>query len=184
MTDKVSKTPLSGQWWKIALCLLGVVMIAGAITYTLMSRATASSASSGNSASQASASNTQTSGGVGELNWVNALRTKYSATDFIFVVFPGDSNQTSKVEQSVKSAAEKMRQDGPIVESMTLPASDPEFSVTLERLGIQKLPAVLLMVSTGQGAIVKGEINETKLLQAYLTLVKTCTPGSSCCPGK
>ena len=32
------------QWWKIALCVLGVLMIAGVVTYTLMTRASASSA--------------------------------------------------------------------------------------------------------------------------------------------
>jgi len=66
---------------------------------------------------------------------------------------------------------------------MTLSSTDPEFQASLDRLAIQKLPAVLLIAATGQGDVVKGDITEAKLLQAYLSLQKTCVPGASgCCP--
>ena len=88
---------------------------------------------------------------------------------------------TGKADQTVKTSLEKIRQSGGAVEVMTLSSTDPEFQPTLDRLAIQKLPAVLVFAATGQGAIVKGDITETKLLQAYLTLQKTCVPGSGCC---
>ena len=97
------------------------------------------------------------------------------------MVFPGNDDLTGKANETVKSAAEKMREAGTAVEVMTLSFADPEFQSTLDRLAIQKLPSVLVLAATGQGAIVKGDITETKLLQAYLTLQKTCVPGSGCC---
>jgi hypothetical protein len=45
------------QWWKIAVCALGVLMIAGAITYVLISRAAAGSTQSAKVPSLASAQN-------------------------------------------------------------------------------------------------------------------------------
>jgi hypothetical protein len=182
-TGKTIKAPL--QWWKIALCALGVLMIAGAVTYTLITRTSASSAApAANSASPVTGvPNTTASDGVGELNWVKSLNTKYKTNDFVFIVLPGNDDATRKVDAAVKSASEKMVVDGAAVDAMTLSPKDPEFSLTTDRLAIQKLPAVLLFASTGQGAIVKGDITETKLLQAYLTIMKTCVPGASgCCP--
>jgi hypothetical protein len=175
------------QWWKIAVCILGVLMIAGAITYTLMTRAAASSAAPVNNspAPVTGIPGSPASDGVGELNWVKALSSKYATNDFVFIVLPANNDSTGKVDQVIKSASNTMRQDGAAVDTMTLSPTDPEFSATTERLAIQKLPAVLLFASTGQGAIIKGDITETKLLQAYLTIVKTCVPGSSgCCPAK
>jgi len=40
-----------------------------------------------------------------------------------------------------------------------------------------------LLSPTGNGAIINGDITETKLLQAYLTVQQACVPGNSgCCP--
>lgn len=175
----------TSQWWKIAVCIVGVLMIAGAITYTVMTRNSVSSnAQASNSAtSSTAASNKPTSDGVGELNWVKNLNSKYANNDFIFIVLPGNEDLTKRVDQVVSGAIAKIKQDGLAVDVYTLNSQDPEFSVTTDRLAIQKLPAVLLFSATGAGAIVKGDISETKLLQAYLTLVQTCVPGNSgCCP--
>lgn len=173
------------QLWKIAVCVLGVLMIAGAITYVLITRMAASSASppNGNSAPSNKAANTPSSDGVGELNWVTSLSSRYETNDFIFVVFPGNDELTGKAGQAVKTATEKIRQSGTAVDAMTLSSTNPEFQASLDRLAIQKLPAVLLLAATGQNAIIKGDITETKLLQAYLSLQQTCVPGTSgCCP--
>lgn len=173
------------QWWKIAVCALGIVMIAGAVTYTLITRASASSTAPSNSnpTPSAAAVNAPVSDGAGELKWVRSLSSKFETYDFIFVVFPGNDDLTSKADQVVKSALEKIRQSGSAVDAMTLSASDPEFQPTLSRLAIQKLPTVLVIAATGQGVVIKGDITETKVLQAYLNLQKACVPGNSgCCP--
>jgi len=187
------------QWWKIAVCVLGILVIAGAVTYTLMTRTSASSAASTTSSPTApaassptapatnsptptaTAANAPASDGSGELNWVKSLNSKWATNDFIFVVFPGDDDLTGKADQAVKTSLEKIKQAGTAAEALTLSSTDPEFQTTLDRLAIQKLPAVLVFAATGQGVIVKGDITETKLLQAYVSLQKTCVPGSGCC---
>jgi len=60
------------QWWKIAVCVLGVLMIAGAVTYTLMTRTSASSSTPaiGRSATSATTDNGPTANGVGKMKWV------------------------------------------------------------------------------------------------------------------
>ena len=187
------------QWWKIAVCVLGILVIAGAVTYTLMTRTSASSAASTTSSPTApaassptapatnsptptaTAANAPASDGSGELNWVKSLNSKWATNDFIFVVFPGDDDLTGKADQAVKTSLEKIKQAGTAAEALTLSSTDPEFQTTLDRLALQKLPAVLVFAATGQGVIVKGDITETKLLQAYVSLQKTCVPGSGCC---
>ena len=172
------------QLWKIALCVLGVLMIAGAVTYTVVTRTSAGTASPAANLSQtATMANVATSDGDGEMNWVNNLNTKFESNDFVIVIFPGNEDLTRKADQFVKTASEKIRQDGTNIEAMTLSSTDSEFQPTLDRLAIQKLPAVLIIAPTGQGETIKGDITETKILQAYLSLQKACAPGASgCCP--
>jgi len=172
------------QWWKIALLVLGVLMIAAAVTYTLVTRASAATASqAANISKTATMANVVTLGGDGELSWVKDLNKKFESNDFVIVLFPGNDDITGKAEQLVKTASEKIRQDGTNIEAMTLSQTDPEFQTTLDQLAIQKLPAVRIIAPTGQGVTIKGDITETKILQAYLGLQKVCVPGASgCCP--
>jgi uncharacterized protein (UPF0333 family) len=172
------------QWWKIALLALGILMIAAAVTYTLVTRTSAATASqAANLSKTATTANDATSGGEGELNWVRSLNTKFESNDFVIVIFPGNDDLTGKADQLVKIASEKIRQDGTSIEAMTLSSTDSEFQPTLDRLAIQKLPAVRIIAPTGQGETIKGDITETKILQAYLSLQKACVPGTSgCCP--
>ena len=94
---------------------------------------------------------------------------------------PGNADSTKAVDQTVADAIEKIKVDGIVADVLTLSPQDPEFQVTADRLKISKFPAILLLAATGSGAIINGDITETKLLQTYLTLQKTCVPGSGCC---
>jgi hypothetical protein len=173
------------QWWKIALCALGVLVIAGVVTYTLMTRTSAISPVPANSSAALTATAANAPAPDGTPNWVKSLDTKWETNDIIFVIFPGDADLTGKAEQAVKSALVQLKKSGAAVDAMTLSSTDPEFRPTLEQLAIQKLPAVLILKATGQGGVIKGDITETRLLQGYLSLTKsTCAPGSSsgCCP--
>ncbi len=174
----------SKQWLKIGLCILGVVMIAGAVTYVILTRQTGvSSASSTPPATAGVATNTQSTGSIDGLNWVKEVNTKSTNKDFLFVLLPGDTDLTKKTAQTLSSAVEKIMQDGVSVDVFPLDPKDQEVAITAKRLSISKLPAVLLFSSQGRGAIVTGDITETKLLQAYLTLLQACVPGNSgCCP--
>jgi hypothetical protein len=119
----------------------------------------------------------------GELNWVKNLNTQFETNDFVIVILPGNDALTGKVDQLVKSACEKIRQDRTNIEVMTLNSTDTEFPVTLDRLAIHKLPAVLIMAPAGKQQIIKSDITESKILEAYLRLQGTCIPGASgCCP--
>jgi len=173
------------QWWKIALLALGVLMIAGAVTYTLVTRTSAATASQAANLSKTA----KTAGFVasdmdGELNWVKNLNTKFESNDFVIVILPGNDDVTRKVEQLVESTCEKIRQDRTSIEFMTLSPADPEFPLTLDRLAIHKLPAILIMAPAGKQQIIKSDITESKILEAYLSLQGTCVPGTSGCCSK
>ena len=186
----------SGRNWKIAVCILGVLMVAGAVIYSLMMKQSATTAGANAANSNANAiqsandekavtqSNASTAAIDGEPAWVTSLQSKYKTNNFVFVIIPGNDSLTSEARQTVQSAIIKIRQSGTTVDTISINPKDPDLAVTAERLAIQKLPAVLLYNSTGGNTIIKGEISETKLLEAYLSLSKTCEPGSTCAPGK
>jgi hypothetical protein len=181
--QKANKNPL--QWWKIGLCALGVLMVAGAIIYSLMIRNGATAGASANTltAPTAAANNAQTSTGIGELNWTKNLGKNYANSDFIFVVLPGSADTAKAVDLAVAGTIDKIKGDGAVADAFTLSPQDPEFQITADRLKISKFPAILLLSPTGNGAIINGDITETKLLQAYLTVLQACVPGNSgCCP--
>jgi hypothetical protein len=184
MTEKLPGNANHIQWWKIAVCVLGIVMIAGAITYSMLTRySNTSGASSTNNPVAAGSNNTQGPPGIDSLNWAKNVQAKFTNLDFLFVLLPGNDDLAKKTEQTISGAMEKISQDGARVGIFALDPQDPEVSITAERLSVSKLPAVLLFSATGSGAIVTGDITETKLLQAYLTVLKTCVPGNSgCCP--
>ena len=111
------------------------------------------------------------------------ISQKFINSDFIFVILPGSADSTRTVDQTVAGTLEKIKGDGAVADVYTLSPQDPEFQVTTDRLKISKLPSVLLFSATGNGAIINGDITETKLLQAYLTVQQACVPGNSgCCP--
>ena len=164
---------------QIALCLIGVLMIAGAVTYILVIRTSAA-----NLSNAARFAGFATSDLDGELNWVKDLNAKFENNDFVVVILPGNDDVTRKVEQLVKSTCEKIRQDRTSIEFMTLSPADPEFPLTLDRLAIHKLPAILIMAPAGKQQIIKSDISENKILEAYLRLQGTCIPGTSGCCSK
>ena len=191
MKDKVSNKAPKKQWWKIAIFTLVILLVAGAVTYALTTRSSAASSgplSNGDVPSLGSntSQNAPASTGVGDLNWVKNLPAKLADHDLIFVILPdSDSNSTNTLATRVAGAAAKIEARGVRVETLTLSTSDPELSITAERLAIAQLPAVIAIGPSGNGLILTGDITEGKLLQAYLTASQpVCAPGSSpgCCP--
>lgn len=124
---------------------------------------------------------TQASDGSGELKWVKALASRYRNCDFIYVLFPGDDDRTVQAEQTINNSIGIIEQSGGAVDMITLSATDSEFEATLERLAIQKLPAVLLIAAKGRSVVIKGDITETKLMQAYFSMHKACFPAETGC---
>lgn len=174
--------------WKIAVFAAVIILIAGIAIYSLMSKntSTATAASNNNAAPSAvaNASNTQAKPGIEELNWVKNISTRFADHAFVFVILPGNNDATEKVAGLVGRTAATIQEQGVNVDTVTLNSSDPELKITTDRLAITQLPAVLAFASSGNGAFITGEITETKLLQAYLVVSRTCVPGASsgCCP--
>ena len=166
---------------KIALFALGMVIVMGIVAYSLVTR-NSNSASAGTSPGNDSSSTT----GIAGLAWAQTVSAKFAEQDFVFVILPGTDGATQKIAPIVASAAAKIQAQGVRTDILTLNPSDPEVSITAERLAIPQLPAILALGASGNGVIIANDITETKLLQAYLTASKACAPGASsgCCPTK
>ena len=164
---------------KIALFALGMVIVMGVVAYSIVAR-------NSNSAVMSAGNNSSSTTGIGGLAWVQNVSAKFADHDFVFVILPGSDDATQKIAPIVASAAAKIQAQGVRTDILTLNPSDPELSITAERLAVTQLPAILALSITGNGVIINGEITETKLLQAYLTASKPCAPGASsgCCPTK
>jgi len=176
------------EWWKIAVFALGMIMVVAGIAYSLITRhSVASSNMVGNDTISSVPSSACAILGIGELVWAKDLDAEFIRTDFVFVVLPGsDGDSNQEITSQVDGVAEKIRAQGLNVHSMILSPNDPEFSKTTGKLAISQLPAVLILGKNGNGAIVTGNLDETKLLEAYLVVSQSppCIPGSSsgCCP--
>jgi len=176
------------EWWKIAVFSLGMFMVVAGITYSLITRhSEASSNVAVNNISSPVPSSACDILGIGELEWAKELDPVFVKTDFIFVVLPENNEDTSQeIPSHVAGVTEKIRAQGLNVDSMILSPNDPEFVKTTEKLAILQLPAVLILGKNGNGAIVTGNLDESKLMEAYLvvTITPPCIPGSSsgCCP--
>jgi hypothetical protein len=185
--------PSRKRWWKIAVFALGVLLVIGTTTYSLVTRHTsASSTPLDNSGIPQIATNTWTMAisamGIGDLVWAQDIKSIFTDHDLILVILPeNDSNSTETLSKRVSDASAKIEARGARVGTLTLSSSDPEFSITMKRLALGQLPAVLVLSTTGNGAIITGDITEGKLLQTYVTVSQPiCAPGSSpgCCGGK
>ncbi len=190
--------PGKKRWWKIAVFALGVFLVIGATAYSLVTRhINASSTPLDNSSIPQIASNNWpiavSTMGVGDLVWAQDLESMFTDHDLIFVILPeNDNNSTKTLTKRVSDASAKIEARGARVGTLTLSVSDPEFSITMKRLALGQLPAVVALSTAGNGAIITGDITEGKLLQTYVVVTQpVCAPGcdtgsssSGCCGGK
>lgn len=179
--------------WKIAVFALGMLMVIGATAYSLITRHTSASPVPLNNIgvpqiASSNCGNALSTLGIGDLLWAQELNTIFTDHNLIFVILPGnDTNLNNTLANRISDATAKIEARHTSVGTFTLNASDPEFSVTTERLAITQLPAVLAISTTGNGAIITGDITEGKLLQTYVVVKQPiCVPGGSsgCCSGK
>ena len=188
MKDKFSNKATGTDWWKKAIFALVIVMVIGAVVYSLVIRKADSAGGAPNTGSAPTVTNpgssAPTSNVTGELNWVKNANAKFTDYDFIFVILAGSNDATKKIYPEIDGAVAKIKADGVRIDTLTLNSDDPELSITARRLNITRLPAVIGFSNSGSGALVNGEITETKLLSAFLQAAKACAPGSSsgCCP--
>jgi hypothetical protein len=201
-TDSTEQQPPSKKkWWKIAVFALGMLMVIGAIAYSLTTRNSAASSGPLDNvpsigsytslniprADSYTSLNIPNATGIGDLKWSESLAAKFADHDFIFMIFPdSDINSTKTLSKRVSDASAKIEARGARVETITLSPDDPEFSITMKRLRIGQVPTVLAISVSGNGAIMTGDITEENLLQTYLTVLQpVCVTGGSsgCCGG-
>ena len=191
--DATRQPDRGNKRWKIAVFALGMLMVIGATAYSLITRHTSASPVPLNNIgvpqiASSNRGNALSTLGIGDLLWAKELNTIFTDHNLIFVILPGnDTNLNDTLANRISDATAKIEARHTSVGTFTLNASDPEFSVTTERLAITQLPAVLAISTTGNGAIITGDITEGKLLQTYVVVTQPiCVPGGSsgCCSGK
>ena len=182
-------TTINSKRWKIAIFSIVLLIAAGAIVYSVITLNSGEIAATSNDLKAQdganTSSNTPSAPDISDLTWVKNLKVTFAEHDFAFIILPGnDVDSNRNVEKEIANASAKIQSDGIIVDTLSLDKQNPEYSITIDRMAITRLPAVFAVNSSGYGMIIVGDITETKLLQAFLTAAKACAPGASsgCCP--
>lgn len=98
-------------------------------------------------------------------------------TDAVFILLAAeDKQQMQPVTSEIEAAARKIQSNGTRITAFTLEKSAPNYAQLAKQFPI---PCVLAMVKGRGMSGVTGEINEAKLLQAF---VAASIPTSGCCP--
>jgi len=98
-------------------------------------------------------------------------------TDAVFIFLAAeDKQQMQPVTSEIESAARKIQMNGKRITAFTLEKSAPEYAQLAKQFPV---PCVLAMVKGRGMSGVTGEINEAKLLQAFVGASRAT---SSCCP--
>jgi len=182
-------TKSNSTLWKIVIFALVLLLVVGAILYSIILRDTDTviAGSSSNKISNGAnvGSNVPTSLDISDLNWVKNLNSTIAQYDVVFISVPGNNTDINKkAENEISSASAKIKSQGVNISNISIDEQNPEYSVTVSRMSSIQLPAVFAVNKNGNGLVIFGDITETKLLQAFLTLAKACAPGASsgCCP--
>ena len=124
-----------------------------------------------------------------------ALRDLAPGKDFAFVLLAGaDAAEAAAVARTVQQASTTLGKREIEAAVVTLQRHDGDFKKLVSALNIDKLPAVVLLGSTGAPTVVAGEITEDTLLRNYVQAAcgSVCTGGAcgidasapGCCPGQ
>jgi hypothetical protein len=111
------------------------------------------------------------------LNSLASLNEVAVDTDAVFIFLAAeDKQQMQPVTGEIEAAARKIQSNGTRITVFTLEKSAPEYAQLVKQFPI---PCVLAMVKGRGMSGVTGEINEAKLLQAFVAASRAT---SSCCP--
>lgn len=176
-------------WWKITIFVLGILAIAGGISYSLLTRhtdATSITLDRNNIPYIGNERYIKNIFALEGLAWIQDLRLTFVDHDFVFVMLLGDDIESNKkLTDYVSDAVAKIEAEGTRVETLILDPDHPEFSLTMHRMKLGATPVVLAISSGGNGAKINGDITEADILQTYLGVAEpcVCAPGSGCCGG-
>lgn len=112
-----------------------------------------------------------------ELDSLASLNKMATNTDAVFILLSAKDQQDSQtITKEIDAAAKKIQANGVRVSAFRLSQAAPEYAQLSKQVSI---PCVLAMVKGGGMSAVSGEINEAKLVQAFVTASR---PTSGCCP--
>ena len=112
-----------------------------------------------------------------DLDSLASLNKVAADTDAVFVFLAAEDQQNNQnIISQVEAAAKTINADGIQVSAFKLNKTAPDYAQLAKQFPV---PSVLAMVKGRGMSAVSGQINETKLVQAY---VAASRPASGCCP--
>jgi len=112
-----------------------------------------------------------------ELDSMASLNKVATNTDAVFILLSAKDQQNSQtITKEIDAAAQRIQSSGVRVSAFRLMQAAPEYAQLASQVSV---PCVLAMVKGGGMSAVSGEINEAKLVQAFVTASR---PTSGCCP--
>ncbi len=98
-------------------------------------------------------------------------------SEFTFIVLTSGGERDAGVAFATESARQKLTAQGTPAKMRSLMPEDSEFAATVAKHAVTSFPAVIAVSGDGAAALIEGEIDETRLLKAYLA---SCAPASGC----
>ena len=112
-----------------------------------------------------------------ELDSLASLNKVATNTDVVFVLLAAEDQQGSQtITKEIEAAAKKIQSNGSRICAFRLKKDAPDYSQLAKQFSI---PCVVAMVKGRGMSAVSGEINEAKLVEAFVTASR---PSSGCCP--
>ncbi len=174
----------SGKKWKTVIFAV-IVLAAGAVlANSLVRRSSGTSSAGRDQMGYASIELGANSGGSSttslwksELDSLAALNTAAADVDGVFILLTGDDQQDSSViTKQIDAAAQTLTSSKFRISAFRLKQTAPEYEQLSKQMSV---PCVLAMTKGGGVMPVSGQINETRLIQAFVAAMR---PGSSCGP--
>ncbi len=117
-----------------------------------------------------------------ELDSLASLNKVATNTDVVFVFLAAEDQQGNQaITKEIEAAAKKIQSNGSRICAFRLKKDAPDYAQLAKQFSI---PCVVAMVKGRGMSAVSGEINETKLVEAFVTASRPsgCSPSSSCGP--
>ncbi len=112
---------------------------------------------------------------------VESLNKVAADKDVVFIFLPAaDAAADKKFAAEVKAVVEKLLGQGKQVAAFTISKDAADHAVLVKSFSVKSLPSVAVLGRGCQSLAVSGEVNQDKLLRAYLLASQ---PRSSCAPG-
>ncbi len=112
-----------------------------------------------------------------ELDSLASLNKVATNTDAVFVLLAAEDQQGNQtIKKEIEAAAKKIQSNGSRICAFKLKKDAPDYAQLAKQFSI---PCVVAMVKGRGMSAVSGEINETKLVEAFVTASR---PSSGCCP--